>query len=238
MAFEIATGTSRAFPYPKPTRPAPSPTTVSAVKPNCLPPLTTLATRFTATSFSSRSSPDIGFSTLAISLQTLGLELETRFASGLCQRFDAPVIHETGTVEGDLGNPSGLGALRNGAAHGLGSLDVPGGLQCAAHVLLQGRRGNQNLVALGGKDLRIDVLGRPVHRQAQRGELLDLYAAPARTAQAGILFGQFHVLTSSSPLSAKSFHRSTSRPCPCRAPATGSRESPPRSGRPAGDRCP
>ena len=33
---------------------------------------------------------------------TLWLELETRFASGLCQRFDAPVVHETGTVESDL----------------------------------------------------------------------------------------------------------------------------------------
>src|SRR3981081_3594479 len=108
MAFEIATGTSRAWPYPKPTRPAPSPTTVSAVKPNCLPPLTTLATRFTATSFSSRSSPDIGFSTLAIApLRPLRLELETSLAGGLCQRFDAPVIHETGTVESDLRYPFG-----------------------------------------------------------------------------------------------------------------------------------
>src|ERR1700722_7451020 len=238
MALEIATGTSRALPEPKPTRPAPSPTTVSAVKPNCLPPLTTFATRFTATSFSSRSSPDIGFSTLAIVSQTLGLELEARFASGLCQRFDAPVIHEPGTVEGALGSPLALGAPRHPAAHGLGSLDVAGGFQRSAHVLLQGRRGNQNFVAVGGEDLRIDMLGRPVHRQAQRGEFLDLYASPARAAQAGVLFGQFHVLTSSSPLSATSFHRSTSRPCPCRAPAAGSRESPPRSGRRAGDRCP
>ena len=41
--------------------PAPSPTTVSAVKPNWRPPLTTLATRLTATSFSISSSPDCGF---------------------------------------------------------------------------------------------------------------------------------------------------------------------------------
>ena len=63
----------------------------------------------------------------------------------------------------------------------------------AAHVLLQGRRGNQNLVAFGREDLRIDVLRRAVHRQAQRGKLLDLHAAAARAAQAGVLFGQFHV---------------------------------------------
>ena len=55
---------------------------------------------------------------------TLWLELETRFASGLCQRFDAPVIHETGTVESDLGNALGLGALRYCASDSLGGLDV------------------------------------------------------------------------------------------------------------------
>src|ERR1700724_184302 len=118
IALEIATGTSRALPYPKPTRPAPSPTTVRAVKPNCLPPLTTLATRFTATSFSSRSSPDIGFSTLAIVPSDLQLELETRFSCGLGQRFDAPVIHKAGPVECDLGDALSLRPLCNGAAHG------------------------------------------------------------------------------------------------------------------------
>src|SRR6202011_2896601 len=120
MALEIATGTSRALPYPNPTRPAPSPTTVSAVKPNCLPPLTTLATRLTATSFSSRSSPDIGFSILAIVPSDLQLELETRFACGLSQRFDAPVIHKAGTVESHLFDTLGRSTLRNGAAYCLG----------------------------------------------------------------------------------------------------------------------
>src|SRR5690348_4767129 len=56
IAFEIATGTSRALPYPKPTLPSPSPTTVSAVKLIWRPPLTVLATRLTAISFSSRPS--------------------------------------------------------------------------------------------------------------------------------------------------------------------------------------
>ncbi len=57
MAFWIATGTSRALPVPNPTRPLPSPTTVSAAKAKTRPPLTVLATRFTAISFSSSSSP-------------------------------------------------------------------------------------------------------------------------------------------------------------------------------------
>ena len=55
-ALEIAAGTSRALPRPKPTRPLPSPTTVKAVKEKMRPPLTTLATRSTATSFSTRPS--------------------------------------------------------------------------------------------------------------------------------------------------------------------------------------
>ena len=81
----------------------------------------------------------------------------------------------------------GLGALRNRAADGLGGLDVAGGFQFAAHVLLQGRRGDQNLVALRREDLRIDVLRRAMHRQAQRGQLLDLYAAPAARGASGCL---------------------------------------------------
>src|SRR6056297_3592853 len=58
MAFWMAMGTSRALPRPMPTRPLPSPTTVSAVKPNWRPPLTTLATRLTLISFSRKSSLD------------------------------------------------------------------------------------------------------------------------------------------------------------------------------------
>jgi len=47
IAFCIAIGTSLALPLPKPTLPLPSPTTVSAVNPKILPPLTTLATLLT-----------------------------------------------------------------------------------------------------------------------------------------------------------------------------------------------
>ena len=41
----IASGTSRALPWPKPTRPLPSPTTTSAAKPKRLPPFTVFDTR-------------------------------------------------------------------------------------------------------------------------------------------------------------------------------------------------
>jgi len=45
MPLRIASGTSFALPRPKPTRPALSPTTTSALKLNRRPPFTTLATR-------------------------------------------------------------------------------------------------------------------------------------------------------------------------------------------------
>src|SRR5689334_2644146 len=51
----MASGTSRALPWPKPTRPFWSPTTTSAAKPKFLPPFTTLATRLIATSLSTSS---------------------------------------------------------------------------------------------------------------------------------------------------------------------------------------
>ena len=52
IAFFIASGTSAAFPFPTPTCPAPSPTTTTALNLKFLPPLTTLATLFMATTFS------------------------------------------------------------------------------------------------------------------------------------------------------------------------------------------
>src|SRR5258705_581692 len=55
VALRMASGTSRALPWPKPTRPLPSPTTTRAAKPNRRPPFTTLATRLMCTSLSIRS---------------------------------------------------------------------------------------------------------------------------------------------------------------------------------------
>src|SRR3569623_940432 len=57
VAVEMASGTSRALPCPKPTRPLPSPTTTSAANPKRLPPFTVFETRLMWTSFSISSSP-------------------------------------------------------------------------------------------------------------------------------------------------------------------------------------
>ena len=55
IAFFIASGTSAAFPLPTPTCPFSSPTTTTALNLKVLPPLTTLATLFIATTFSFNS---------------------------------------------------------------------------------------------------------------------------------------------------------------------------------------
>src|SRR6266436_3030458 len=55
VALRIASGTSRALPWPKPTLPFWSPITTRAAKPKRLPPLTTFATRLMWTSLSTNS---------------------------------------------------------------------------------------------------------------------------------------------------------------------------------------
>lgn len=55
IPLRIASGTSVAFPRPKPTWPLRSPTTTSALKRKRRPPFTTFATRLMCTTFSSNS---------------------------------------------------------------------------------------------------------------------------------------------------------------------------------------
>src|SRR5579862_2177441 len=191
IALEIATGTSRALPKPKPTRPAPSPTTVSAVKPNCRPPLTTLAVRLTATSFSTNSSCDWPFSGLAICMSYL-LELKARFAGRVRERLDAPVVLEAGTVEGHLAHPGRLAALGDGPSDGLGRLDVAGVLQALAHRLLQGGGCRDHPGAFGVGDLRVNVVGRAMHGQARRRQSADVGAGLHGAPQAALFLGDDH----------------------------------------------
>src|SRR5258706_1961265 len=94
IPFLIADGTSFALPTPKPTTPWPSPTTTSALKLRFFPPLTTFVTRLIETTVSLISSCDAStFSRLRF-ICAIVLELQTRFASGLGDRFHAAVIEE------------------------------------------------------------------------------------------------------------------------------------------------
>ena len=167
MALEIATGTSRALPKPKPTRPAPSPTTVSAVKPNCRPPLTTLAVRLTATSFSTNSSAALRFfHSCHMCLLPLRLKLKSRFARRFGQRLDAAVVLEPGAVEGDRASCRRPWPARRSPGRRPGRprrCRCPSGPRAPSSA--RWRRWPAPCCRLGIEQLRIDVARRAMHGQ-------------------------------------------------------------------------
>src|SRR5215510_2178311 len=160
VALRIASGTSRALPWPKPARPFWSPITTSAAKPKRLPPLTTFATRLMWTSLSTNSlsrssrsllrsrpprsrSPAMVFSNLwgRVPLSSLkfqiSLEAEPAFARGIRERLDAPVEQIAAAVEHDFLDTLLHGALGKQLADRLGRVDVRTGLAGIAQGLLQ-----------------------------------------------------------------------------------------------------
>src|SRR5262245_46349818 len=105
-AFWIASGTSRALPYPIPTTPSSSPTATSAVNENRRPPLTTLATRLISITRSWRSSPrGLTVSTFVVSIPFIaiahrsGSETQASLAGALGERPDAAVVLVAAAVE-------------------------------------------------------------------------------------------------------------------------------------------
>src|SRR5882672_6351703 len=195
VALRIASGTSRALPWPKPTRPFSSPTTTSAAKPKRRPPLTTLATRLMWTSLSvnslssrsrSRSrcrgsramsmfrcvdDPLSGCSAKVdvpscCSVRVRPLsELQAALARGICQRLDASVKEIAAAVEDDFLDALGRRALRQQLAHRLGGVDVGAGLLALTHGLLE-RGGRRQRLAFDVVDhLSVDMLGRAKHRK-------------------------------------------------------------------------
>src|SRR5690554_3954533 len=153
IAFWMAWGTSRALPRPKPTRPLPSPTTVSAVKANIRPPFTVLATRFTWTSFS--CSPSFGSTSLGLLAMIQPLEFQSAFAGRIGESLDATVILETAAVKRDLFYTSGAGALGNQLTNRTGGVDVAG--LALAERFVQGGGTGQHLVAFRRDHLCVNV---------------------------------------------------------------------------------
>src|SRR6267142_4028831 len=150
VALRIASGTSRALPWPKPTLPFSSPTTTSAAKPKRRPPFTTLATRLMWTSLSlnslsrsslCRSRPCSRAITIIRSGYRFRLpipsEVQPAFAGRFGERLDAAVIDVAAAVEHDVLDARRRGALGEPLADRLGGVDVGAGLEGAAHVLLE-----------------------------------------------------------------------------------------------------
>src|SRR5712671_4812353 len=207
VALRIASGTSRALPWPKPTRPFSSPTTTSAAKPKRRPPFTTLATRLMWTSLSvnslSRSSLCRCSRSRAIELirSVIGLirpyrgpsEVQPAFARRLGQGLDPAVEDVAAAIEHDVLDALGGRALGHPLADLLGGLDVGAGLERAAHILLDRGSGGDRLAFAVVDDLRVDVLRRAkdgqARTEARRG--LDRHA-DARLAPRGLLLELGH----------------------------------------------
>src|ERR1700674_1714611 len=196
VALRIASGTSRALPWPKPTRPFWSPATTRAAKPKRRPPFTTLATRLMWTSLStrppsrssrpprSRPRPRSRRSRCSAILHR-PLELQSTLAGGVGERLDAPVIEIAAAIEDDRLHALGDGALGHELAHRFRGVDIGAGLEAAAHVLLHARRRNHGLALQVIDDLGVDVLRRAEDRQPRPRHALaaERPAHPAGTAR-------------------------------------------------------
>src|SRR3974390_2803305 len=185
VALRIASGTSRALPWPKPPRPFWSPTTTRAAKPKRRPPFTTLATRLMWTSLSvnslsrsSRSRRSRGSRAISLFLQSEdgrrsrddgnpfmldrlrrylppSSKIQAALAGGICECLDPAVIEIAAAIEHHI-----LDALRR-CARGkalpdrLGRFNVCAGLQGCAHLLLQRRSAGKRLAFAVVDNLRI-----------------------------------------------------------------------------------
>src|SRR5215469_5876558 len=151
VALRIASGTSRALPEPKPTRPLRSPTTTSAAKPKRRPPLTTLATRLMLTSFSANSvssrsrdcrspSPRPRRSpwVRAVRAMMVPSEIEPALAGGVGQGLDPAMKQIGAAIEDDLLDPGCFGTLGHQLADGAGGGDVGPGLQASLQPAIEG----------------------------------------------------------------------------------------------------
>src|SRR3712207_627629 len=187
VALRIASGTSRALPWPKPTRPRWSPTTTRAAKPKRRPPLTTFATRLMWTSlstnslsrFSSRCSrcPDRSLCAMPVPpvdreikitpASVRALEAQPALARGVGQRLDAAMIEIGAAVEDDLADAGRPGALGHEAPDLGRRRHVGARLQPLAQILVEARGGRQSVAVRVVDHLRVDVLGGAEHGQPQ-----------------------------------------------------------------------
>src|SRR5215831_1456606 len=210
VALRIASGTSRALPWPKPTRPFSSPTTTSAAKPKRRPPFTTLATRLMWTSLSvnslsrssrsrrSRGSRAMILFQLVLVCRRSSSETEPALARRVRQRLDAAVVEVTAAIEHDLLDALRRCALGEPFADRLCRLDIGAGLEGAAHVLLQRGGGCEGLAIRVVDHLRINVFRRAEDRKphATAGGAADVAPHFRRPPQGSISDGRHRALPS------------------------------------------
>src|ERR1700692_2001497 len=155
-------GTSGALPMPKPALPFWSPTTTRAEKLRFLPPLTTLVTRWMATTWSFKllALTSMFRRTASVSLRMIfdiTLKFQPRFPGRRGQGFHAAVVHVTAAVEPPLLDPGRFGALGNLFPDHFGRRHVVASLKFLARFLVDGTRRDQRAPAAVFDDLRVDV---------------------------------------------------------------------------------
>src|SRR5512132_740045 len=139
-----------------PTRPLPSPTTVSAANARIRPPFTTLVTRLIAIIFSLRPSPRSSCCCCRCCIRAMSdlcrfvyaaSELEAVLARRVSQRLHAAVIAEARAIERDRLDAERLRAFGNALADHRGGRLVAAVLRVLAHFGLERRCAGQHLVA-------------------------------------------------------------------------------------------
>src|SRR5438105_4373131 len=201
IPFWMAAGTSLAFPYPRPTLPAASPTTTSAVNENRRPPFTTLATRLMAITRSSYCPSGTVISALSggsdaeqgriPALSRCASQFQSCFACAVGDCRNPAVIPEAAAVEHHGGDSGCLGAVADELADVPGRIDGRG--RARAQLALRCRRARDGATCEVVDDLHVDVLVRPEHCQARTfGRPHDLLADTAVAPRAVFRFGQCH----------------------------------------------
>src|SRR5260221_13434718 len=112
----MASGTSAALPSPTPTCPARSPTTTRARMLKRRPPLTTLETRATWTTLSSRFSFEASILAIFLPFKT-ALEIQADFTSAFCKGSDPPMVGIATAIKDDAADALLFGPLGNEFAH-------------------------------------------------------------------------------------------------------------------------
>src|ERR1700726_3488914 len=172
IALRMAMGTSRALPMPKPALPFWSPTTTSAEKLRFLPPLTTLVTRWMATTWSFKllALTSMFRRTASVSLRMIldiNLKFQPRFPGCCSQGFHTAVVHVSAAIEHHLLDPGRAGALGNLFSNHFCRRHIVASLEFLARFLVNRTRRDQRTAAAVFNHLRVDVPVGAVHCQAR-----------------------------------------------------------------------
>ena len=147
-------------------------TTTRAEKLRFLPPLTTLVTRWMATTWSFKllALTSMLRRTASVSLRMcldITLEFQPRFPGRIRESRDATVVLISASIKNDELNTCRLGTLRNDSTDNLGSRDVAAAFDFLAGFRIDRARGGESLAAAIVDDLRINMVERTIDAKAR-----------------------------------------------------------------------